>query len=451
MRKTFQGRTKTKKVRFDGFSVAKEGNGRLFAPVSYGCDCHGGVLRRGMGVEPYLKEDGSEILVAINGNVESAFFTQFVDSSGGGSQRLLLGDNYGYLYAIDSKTGRTFFRYDIGDSFSHCAVRTEEEKYIHFFAGSSKVVYTSDASRFTICTTDPVFGCCILGGRCFIGIESRKIRYSAPYAFDIFEGDSNSGGMLYLPDGVGEILSLQTDGKYLYAFMEKEIYRVTVGADGMDFSLEELEYFGGDICAKSMLVTEKGIVFLSMSGVYLLRGKKAEQICKHLSIRPIEAKRLCAVGRCEDLALIDYKTKGMDGGEFTQRLALSMENNDGYFCEREGMLGGNDLCVIGGVLHKFVKDSPKAVYPTAPCFKTGRLDFGTSARKTLKALCLEGKGKVRVYIQGDGKAYAYVFHLDGGESKVKMLLSGNSFDVRMYPSAETEVRSMQVEYSYMEG
>ncbi len=451
MGKTFQGKTKTKVVTFNGFSVTEEGNGKLFAPVSQGCDCHGGVLRRGVGVEPCLNDAGDEILVATYGDVAAAFYTQFGESTSTGKEKLFVVDTDGLLYNIDVDTGRSLYRYDLGNPIEHCAVRTEKRKNIHLLWNKQRVAITVNYTQFTVSMMEPLYGCCVLGGRSFVGQKARTIKYSLPYALNVFEGDSSDCGMIYLPDGEGEIRSLRTDGKYVYVFMKREIYRLTIGADVMDFAIENVAYFGGDICVDSTLVTPNGIVFLTMTGAYRLRGKKAEPICKHLPIRPMDAQQSCSVGYCEDMALIDYKTRDANGEEITQRVALSVEDDDGYFCERRGTLGGNDLCVLAGVLHRFVKDSPGALYRTAPCFKTGKLDFGAPARKIVKFLRLEGKGTVRVYIQGEGETHSYIFHLDGGVVEKKALISGKTFNVRMYPDAQTEVRSMQVGYNYTEG
>ncbi len=436
---------------FNGFSTRRGEKGKLFAPVYHSCECRGGVLRRGVGVKPYLQADGSKVLITAVYDIVKLYPIRYNESAETEEEnRYAFVQENGYLYELNTTTGASEFRFHFSLPLYHHACKTEDRKIMHIFSCPTKVLATTDLINYSGCASGTGLSCCIVGGRSFIGMDSRTIKYSKPHAIDDFEEASNGGGRLYLPDGNGRILSLQTDGEYLYAFLEQEIYRIKVGADGMDFAVERVEYDGGAICSYSMAETAKGIVFLSLSGIYLLRGRKAEWICRRLPVRPTEPDYVCAVGFCEELVLIDYRSLNADGSKTVRRVAISVEEDDGFFCERYGTLGGSDLCVIAGVVHQFVKDDKSSIYPYMPQFESEKLDFGTRAQKYLKRLRVEGSGSVEVSVQGHGAPSSYFFDLDGNAGEEALSMAGKEFVIRIYPAAGAEVRSLQIEYACME-
>lgn len=445
----FQGKSNRKKVTFDGFSTANGGKGKLVATAYKNCDCRGGILRPGVGVKPYLTADGSRIYIAAN-NVDNIFSVRFqANATEAQTENFMVVLSDGALCEVNA-TGRTEVRAQFGTPFSHQAVKTENGKIVNMFSCPQRAACAKNVTTYSDCATGEVLGCCIVGGRSFIGLGSRIIQYSKPHAIDDFGVATDGGGKLYLPDGDGEIISLQTDGECLYVFLEKAIFRVKVRADGMDFVMEEVTYAGGEICAHSMAIQDGGIVFLSVSGVYFLQGKKAEPICVDLSIRPVDAKYVCGVGYCEELVLIDYQALDEDGYKVVYRVAISPREKAGFFCERNGTLGGNDLCVIAGVVYQFVKGAENTVYTHMPQFEAGRLDFGTRAKKYLKRLCIQGRGDVEVLVQGDGKSIRYFFELYNAMDDARLISSGKEFVLRIYPALGAEVRSLQIEYVCME-
>ncbi len=440
-------------ARFRGFSIlgnAENKPGILRAKEAHNCDCRNGVLRRGVGIRTCKLEDGSAFLISTSLQVTNVYHTAMNGSVAKDTEAYFVATENGYLYRIDIDTGRARVKKIFSKPPVYYALRDKTKKIQHTFTSDTEGVYTSTAEIFIAVSTGDIKGGCVVGGRYFVAKNNRVLEYSASYLSDMFGGGSNDGGTLYLPKGEGEIIDLQTDGEYLYIFLEREIYRLTVKAEISDFYLERLAYAGGEICVSSMAATANGVIFLSLSGAYFLKGKEVKKICRHLPVRPTDEKEPCSVGFCGELAMIDYTTFDGDGEKVKRRLAISTDGEDGFFCERYGLLGGNDFCVVGGILHRFAQNAEETIYQRLPCFTTEELDFGTKKRKRLKKLRLEGDGGVEVNLHTQGRTRRYTAQFQNGVAEIPLREQGEKFSFSFFPNERSQVRALEVEYTHTE-
>ncbi len=442
-----KGKSRRQKVVLEGFSAGDGlARGGLRGKKTYNCDCRGGRIRRGVGLAEKRTEEGRRILVAIAEEVTNVFLT-WLSVAGGEDERgaFLIGES-GYLYQLNLNTSRTAKRGLLGEDVVYCAVKDETGGIQHVFSGGNGTAYTIDGANFLTLVEGGTKGACTVGGRLFLGFDSRTVKYTAPYDLSELGGNSDEGGEIYLPVGEGEILSLQTDGEAVYAFTLRDIYRLVPAAKSEDFLMEKVAYEGDEICCGAFVSMGKAIIFLAKDGAYRLVGKSAERICAHLQIQPNDANFRCRAGYCGDLALLDYQTVD-EGGELVERrVAIASDGKDGFFCERYGTLGGGELCVDAGIVYRFEQDAAAGEYLTMPYFQTEDLDFGTSKRKFLKKLRVEGRGSVRVKVRCQGKTKTYAFDLKNGGAEARLTERGRTFSFYIFPEAKSEAARLTVEY-----
>ncbi len=443
----FQGESKFHWAAFHRFSVVgEEKEGVVRGLNVHNCDCREGRLRRGVGVTKQRDSNNAILLTSSQVSTSNVYSTLLHTVGGTEEKAVFFADEDGYLHQIDLYTGRTERKAYCGQSPIHCAVKNEQGYIEHLFCSTTALAYTVDGNTFTTIANEDVKGACTFGGRVFVGTGGRKVRYTAAYAVSVLGGSSDEGGEIYLPVGEGEIVSLVADGDGVCVFTAEEIYRLTSAAKSGDFRLEKVDYTGGAICLNSAVGAPSGCIFLTEKGAYRLYGNKTERICERLRISPNDAAARCKAGVCGDLAMIEYATLDENALSVIKRVAINFDGKGGFFCERYGEMMGGDYALASYIVYRFELDTSQAEYQTHPYFQTDKLYFGSNKRKFLKRLRLEGAGEVKVAVEAQGKTKEYVLRFENGFAEALLKEVGQSFRFRIYPGAQSEVRSLKVGY-----
>ncbi len=432
-----------KKVRvasFDTFSQKERGDGILFG-TSANCDCRDG-LQRGVGLTAYRNDMGNTVVAPVNLRVRGAYLLYLYDGTSN-VKRLFLHAGEDYLYVCNPADGTAGRRRQVSGAPMYACVQDGEKRKYHLFGGSSEVFCTEDGETYVKIRDRDVRGLCVCGERCFT-VSNDGLYYTAAGEPTKTEGKADEGGVLYPPLELGEPIGVATMGGKVYLFTEYAIFRLTVSAKASDFFLERLDYDGGRICRRSMAATEKGILFLSMTGIYFLRGDSAKRVCEHIPLRPTIENNCCRVGYCGDMVLIEFKEQSY--GIPDRRLALYADGSDGFYVDVYGELGGNGYCFMNKTLYCFAKNPEDGLYSTLPYFKSEKIDFGTRAKKSLQALRFVGEGGVQVRVECGSRVRTYAAEMTKEGVKVRTVEKGEDFQFIILPEAGARLDSMQVEY-----
>jgi hypothetical protein len=334
----------------------------------------------------------------------------------------------------------------LGPSVDHCALNTEDRKIYNLFSGTADVVSTMDGTSFSSKLWDGVRGACVLGKRYIVVRYNGEIRYSAVFSpFAQSSTDPDGSGIIYLPTGYGEVVGMKEYGGEAYIFCEKGIFRLTVAANASEFTLKNIPYKGGNICLRSMAISEKGIVFLASEGAYCVSGDSVKRICEYLDIGPCDVYALCATGYGNGFFMIDY-TQKTEKGATSKRLVIDSDCEDAFFTDAYGALGENEYTLVTSQVHVFTKDEESIKRGQTPYFTSVPLDFGTKKSKRLKSIRLRGSGEVTVTVQCDGIARSYPLTFVDGEAQTRLIGRGKAVSLTFELNPWAVVEGVEIDY-----
>ncbi len=432
------------------------GGGKLLPSADiFNCEIgENGILRRGMGILEQYDTDGELQFVSTVLTVRTVFKIKVNEGLlSKDRDEICVALSDGYLYVRSATTKRLTKKVPVGKGAAHYAIRDENGGIYNLFLSSSGAYCTKDFNAFSLVASGTFVQGCACGGRCFMASVDGVLSYSAPFKPLEMTPSENGGGRLAIPAELGDIVGVKTDGGYVYILMQRGIYRLRPSADPSDFVLERVSYAGGEICPYSAVEMGTGIIFLAANGVYRLRGDRAEQICPDLHLSVDSAQEVLAVGRCEDLALVDYPKMRRTATEpiVLKRLAIRADGKGWYVSDRYGTLGGTEYTCVSSVIYRFVRDSLLSEFRYAPYFKSKLLDFGTRKLKTLRKIRLRGQGEVRLRVLCDGTEKEATLSFVGGEAEIALAERGRTFVFTLLPSADSSVEELAVEYVGTEG
>ncbi len=445
-KRVLKGNTLLRRVKFDGFSMREE-NGKLSFADGLNCDCKGGILRRGVGVAPYLDGDGNLFLVSYATGAYGVYPSAINEGEGEEDQPTwyFSGKN-GYACRYNSDTGKIEKKKSLTGEIRYHSLKDNTGKIYHLISGGEEAHYSVDGDMYFQIFSGQIKDACVAGGRYFIASSGSKLYYGALYDPSNTAGGAEEGGQLLLPTEFGDIRNLEEQKGYLYILCERAICRLLVKPRASEFLLERVAYDGGEICAGSAVRTGEGIAFLALDGAYLLRGEKTEKICEELRIRPAEGGSVCRKGFADGLVLIEYEQLLKSETKEKRRVALYADGSGGFFTDDYGDLGGREFTLISGFMHRFARDSYLTIYSRTPVFKTGELDFGSEKIKTFKKLRLTGRGRVRVQVTCDGSTREYTLSFEKGIAQTRLLGKGRSIALEIALIEVAEVYSVEVDY-----
>jgi hypothetical protein len=220
---------------------------------------------------------------------------------------------------------------------------------------------------------------------------------------------------------------------------------LTVAANASEFTLKNIPYKGGNICLRSMAISEKGIVFLASEGAYCVSGDSVKRICEYLDIGPCDVYALCATGYGNGFFMIDY-TQKTEKGATSKRLVIDSDCEDAFFTDAYGALGENEYTLVTSQVHVFTKDEESIKRGQTPYFTSVPLDFGTKKSKRLKGIRLRGSGEVTVTVQCDGIARSYPLTFVDGEAQTRLTGRGKAVSLTFELNPWAVVEGVEIDY-----
>ncbi len=435
-----KGRKTRGVVRFEGFSLQKEGRS-LQIRSALNCDFRGGGLKRGIGLAPFRTAAGKLLFMSYTGEVQGVYPVAENNGWEENRQRVYIAGDDGYLYLVNPSTRECTQLCFLGSHVAYRAIKGNDKRICHLFAGDSGAC--GGVEEVAPIASGIVTGLAVCKGRCFLGKASGHILYSSPFLPTEFDGPFESGE-LYLPPKSGEIVGLATAEEELYIFVEKGVFRLHVTGAPREFYLEPLVYVGGRICPRSMVELGEKIFFLAEDGAWSVQGKHIQRVCEHLPISP-NAKHTCRVGKCEDVAMVDYAE-----GEEYRRVALYADGKEGYFMERYGELGGNEFCALASMGYTYQKSGSALLYQNAPKAYSVELTLGKKGNKYLKAFSMTGSGSVLMRLESEGVVREYSVEFVDGRAAGRLQERGKTFRLQLLPKDGGRVDSLTLEYDCME-
>ncbi len=447
---SIKGKNRFKRVKYNGFSFKGE-SGALWGESGVNCDCRGGRFRMGIGIGEYRQPNGKILFVSANGEIMGGYVLSVNDGEGGE-------DTVGYYYLDENGVLFQVFpqentqvstgveRIEVGSTYLTVSqARDATGKTYSFFAGDDRIVvlHGEEASVFY---EGEIRGSCAVGNRFFFVTAGNKLLYTAPGDLLQTEGLSDDGGGLYLPEEGGLVRGMKTDGEFVYIFMERDIYRLTVSARASQFRVEKLPYFGDRICLRSQVRVGTRIFFLALDGAYFVDGERVERACPHLKIRPSNEALPCRVADATNLALIEYESWEGVGVRKTRRLAMYYDGKDGYFPEAHGDFSGGNICCLGGLFFRFEQEDDASKQVKKASFTSKPLRLGRNGQKTLKGVRLYGGGSGKLLVQGDGKAHSYVYSTVDGRAEISLLEMGRTFVLNFTLDKGSWLDGVELEY-----
>lgn len=440
-RKTISVKTTTETKCFTGFSnVVSSNKSVLVAADAKNCDCYGGVLKRGIGQELYVDEDGNKY--AFSSDSEMAAMTYSYVKDGTEYTKTMLGlDRYGSLFLYFQNYGE-FEKVESFDENCRMLDFADEERNFRYIVYGERNVslYSEKEGR-----QDLGFGAsaaCVFHHRLFLAATPFRLLYSKPgQATEFSEILNESGEIFHFGDGGDKIIAMQPLGDCIYLFAEHGISKLKARGESMEFVLENLPYSGGKIFQDSVGVFRNGICFLASDGVYLFDGATAKRSYEKLPIYPRGDRQVCAHCVCGDLYLLRYED--VDGEN--KMLALYPDGEYGYFAfapngifsaHGEGLLSYREELYR---LDRFgaLPDEERAV------FVSEKLNFG--GRAFVKEVRVRGEGEIIVAVRTENRTESASISCDGGVETAQFRCCGEQFTIELaLESAHAKVVSVEV-------
>lgn len=441
---TVKKKNSQKGYAFDSFSIEKKANA-MFLQQNMNCECRDGALRCGVGVTPVYNDSGGQLFYNTTTDLEGIFVGRLSD----GTLVVFLARADGGLYGLNITSGEIAKRVTLGVNVTHCTMRDENGNVYLLFSGDTGAYCTINGRSFIQIALGEFVGSCTAGRRFFIATQ-KGVLYSKPLNPRILDEGPHDGGELNLPSGEEKVFGICSLEEKVYLFTERSVFRLSVSAKATDFRLEKLAFSGGYICKRSAIAVGEGIIFLAEDGAYRLHGEQIEQIHTPLHIRPYDVSTVCKTGCCEGYALIEYVEKTASGEQHTVRLAISSDGKRVFVTDNFGCLGGNEYTGVLAGVHRFTCADPTSLYRRAIKGQSVEMDFGSTKRKRLRKIRLQGEGSVRVDITANGSTHQHVLAFSDGKASASLYSVGERFTFGFYLSPGSEIRSGSVEYHCLE-
>lgn len=433
---------KTKRVRYDAFSVVEKGGSAvgqkgLLASESENCQT-GESLKTGVGVSMFLRADGSGY--GITNTTPTADYYFFLPSGENGK--------YGFvtkkgLVFLDNGT-KPLSRYDFTVCTGRALAFDSENGAKMAFANENGVfLYDEQSGMVQIKDTAVSTAVCFYKERLFCVEEPFTLIYSAPTQPNDFESTVDGGGRIALPTEKGKIVALCALKEYLYVFYEYGISRLQGAGSGKDFCVELLPYSGGRIFGDSVGACDNKIFFLTENGLFAFDGTNIERVCANLALNVKTDDQVCGHATADGKYYLRYQAsdnteKGLTLDGAIGRGYRSFPMTGISACKGEALCYANaGLCRVheAGAL-----PSGKKAYFTA-----NNLSFGVSGVKTLKTLRFFGHGSARVFVSAGGRTRESYVDMSAASADVFIGVRGKAFTLTIQLYNGTEIRAIEAE------
>lgn len=413
---------------YDGFCVGNSDVSNILgSSKSKNCVCLDGMLSTGAGMEEYTTYDGYVIpMSSINKEIKQVASYRYRRNGYVFGEKILFltTDNHFYIY----ESAATEEEY-----VTQCGVRTKfafgmdaNSEVYTLICGSVGVWYYDENGTLKQVSKNASCGICLwCADRLFFVNLPYALSYTKPCEPTVAAKTAGECGKIEIPSALGKIVGLGALKDFLYVFTEQGILRMRVRDGAENFSFEEVGYNGGKIFYDGVASGSGSILFMATDGLYLFDGRKAEKICRNLSIAPSRENQSISGLYADGFFYMQYVE---EGGEI-KRICVSSDGKTAYFAFAvEGLSdgGGKGLFIWDQAVKMISKDGD---LPSgeAYTFESKELSLGSEKKKTLKTLTLYGEGECVLKIITDGKEKSFDARFEKGVAVLPVRCSGEKF------------------------
>lgn len=456
-----------------------------YSKLTYNFNYKNGALIKGLGIDANLvfhhntkyPEYTKTLVIADDMNVQSAGLYRYVEETYGMDLSRLVfycSDGtlkYNYVHAdettireindVNFTSPPLMFNYQLNGQCCLIATTPKDGMWVISSSGNYKVE-----------NTPKITSLCLHYERLFVTVENDK---SAVWFSDDLDPtnwtvDNSQAGFIKMYDDRGDVIKVVSFNDYVYIFREYGITRLTAYAKQEEFDLTNLFVSSGRIYKNSITICGDRIMFLASDGLYVFNGSSTSKVELNIdnlfSTRPnlncvsafhdgyyylacnldFNDKHNKIVGSEEDmpyennaLIQINISTGELSIARGVNIVSLNPVCTRSFNCMLASVKTTKDTYRLG-----VVNNCGKIFEtPTLKYWKSPYSDFGLpNASKLIKELYFNCDGEVTVYINIDGKTYAYnTFDSVGDLRKLKVNLRGFKIAIDFESNSEDVVIS----------
>ncbi len=439
--------------RFCAVGSGENGSSALVATANKNCDFANRNLRGCVGLTRYkLKNETVDIPLfpAEYGDAKDLFVFEFNYS---GEKKdcvgVVMGNNRFYIY--DELTGTPGLKLIATGIDFKKAVRvfsqSGEEKLLLCY---NDKIYTYDPIKSTksLWIEQKVTDACFFNERLFI-CNGNTLKYSAPADYKNFNDSIDEGGEIKIVSDRGDILQMVTIGETAYVFLERGIYKLSLGGAGRDFIVEDMFYKGGPIVANSVCVCLNKIAFLAEDGIFVLDGVRIERYAEGLAVKFLPKMDYCRAGYGFGRYFLTFQDE-----KSVRRTVFVDLKDKGNFGEIFAMhaLGNWYGKVLGTKNGYFSHLDENGDLPAGEkyFFECESTDFSVSGEKFLRSIQLCGRGECSLVVKGRNGEKKLNYSLKGKQKRA-VGLKGELFSLEIELSKGCVMEELTVDLEKIGG
>ena len=425
------------------FSLLGGGKDTLRAKNAQNCDCRGGKLKTALGWTQVLKESGAPQVCEVADLDQVRIIREYDEESKTYAERFCALNANGDFYTQETVDG-AFTQFASG--FEGAGIERfagTDSRYKLALIGENGCAYIRDDGNFDLAALEGTAKTgCFFRHRMLIGMKPSTLVYSAPEDALDFIDSLHDGGMLRFPNVGGSIVAVKSFEDKLYLFFEYGILRLNVSGTPTEFTVKELEYAGGKIFGRTVVVGSHGLYFLTADGLYRFDGEEVERLLDAFVLPPKEETHLESAAAFSERILMRYMT---ENGYKT--LVAYEDGKDSFYMDELPALSGEEggRCLFtdeNGVICS-LSDTGENGFESR--FLGAETDLGIAGRKTLTNLRFEGKGSFSLTLKNGGRTFKREVEFQDGVAEVKLSERGERFAFDMLLKHGAEISAMTAE------
>ena len=446
-KKLFGKRVRTIQRSYDKFFVGKGKREKnvLFSAIAKGCDCAGGVLKRGVGVVPFLI-NGSPLNIS-DSSARLFLATEQVD--GERVERFGYIAKNGFAYLYDDATG-VFENIGVLSNGVGVGATDKDGAHVPIFVCDYGIYRLNQGTLSYVSDIPCQAVACFCAGRVFAVSEDFSLIYSAPYEPKDFSESVDGGGRIFLRDDCGKIAGLVPMKNKLCVLFEHGITMLDVSGGARSFVRKDVVYGGdkiflGTACAGN--ADGEKVFFLTRLGVCCFDGVKVEKTGENLSME-IAEDSVCSCA----FAFGKYFVAYTDKENVKRTIAIDAESGIGYEHIAFNGLFGNNTTAIGVCGTTVYQLAYGGELPTGQeGVFVAETDFDVRGIKTIRKLRFVGEGSFEIAISNGRNSLEKSLELANGSAEMRVDLRGERFSLSIRPSANCEIRELSATIQTLAG
>lgn len=447
IKKPFDYKRKTDWVRFDKFcNYSSNEKGTLWAEDCLNCDCKGGVLRAGIGLEEFYFDDMELPTNIFSANRSAEYFPWYRMLSNDSDETtigvLLSGS---MLYYFDSCLEEWVIDSYLNGSGSVGAWVSEDFTKSLILMGRKGIYYDSINGRIEAGISG-IDCACVCGDRVFAVMSEYTLAYSKPRTPTDFSEEIDDGGKIYLSQKYGQIVTMKECGGRVYIFYDTGIMMLQPSGAAREFVLKELAYNGGRIYGSWMGRFDNRLVFLAENGVHILDGETIRRAYKNLNLGINLLSKISYGAILNDKCIFQYQDESAN----MVSVVLDSDEKSFYRCSFFPCLGNynkDTLCVLNSKVWKVTEDGAMRNAESRK-FITKPINFGYHGRKMLKRLRFWGEGTLLVWVMYEDKSKSSFVSLKNGTATVDIYAASEEYTLKISLAEGACVRGMEAEIEH---